>query len=122
MRLKTLLAPITAAACLGLPATALAIGDEVADRESLVAWYSRGDRFYLYEQEESELVSFSEARDIRVCAATRHFDIPIRVRHDGETSVVNSGNCLTVDAKRVSVSPAEELPEYVELTGTVETL
>lgn len=122
MRLTQILTPIAAAACIGLPAAAFAIGDNVADRESLVEWYARGDRFFLYEQEESELVSFSEARDVRVCAATRHFDIPIRVRHDGETSVVNSGNCITVDAKRVTVSPAEELPEYVELTGTVETL
>jgi hypothetical protein len=66
-------------------------------------------------------VSFSEPRDVKVCADTRRNDIPIAVKHDGERSVIRSGNCLTVDAKKVTVSPAEELPTYVELTGTVTT-
>lgn len=121
MRLTNLLTLMGIAVCLGLPGTVMAIGDDVADRESLVEWYTRGDRFYLYEEGERELVSFSEPRDVRVCAQTRHFDIPITVKHDGEKTTVHSGNCVTVDAKKVVVSPADELPEYVELTGTVKT-
>jgi hypothetical protein len=121
MRLTNCLTLIAFAICTAIPATSFAIGDEVMDRDSLVEWYTRGDRFYLYGEDETELVSFSEPRDVKVCAATRRNDIPIAVMHDGERSIVHSGNCLTVDAKKVTVSPAEELPTYVELTGTVTT-
>lgn len=121
MRLTNPLTLIAFAVCTAIPATGFAVGDQVADRESLVEWYTRGDRFYLYGENEAELVSFSEPRDVRVCADTRRNDIPIAVTHDGTRSVVHSGNCLTVDAKNVKVSPAEELPTYVELTGTVTT-
>jgi len=121
MRLTNPLTLIAFTICTAIPATGFAIGDQVADRESLVEWYTRGDRFYLHDDGETELVSFSESRDVKVCAATRRNDIPIAVTHDGERSVVRSGNCLTVDAKKVTVSPAEELPTYVELTGTVTT-
>jgi len=112
---------VSVAACLMVPAAGMAISDDIEDQNSIVEWYTGGDRFYLYDDSDTELVNFSEARDVRICTATRRHDITLQVNHDGSKSIVRSGNCLTVDAKKITVSPAEQLPPYVELMGTVES-
>jgi len=90
------------------------------ERASLAEWYTpRTDFFYLDDEQEVELISMLEPRDVRICNNARRGDMPIALRYDGSEATVRSGNCIIVEAKNVKVSPAEELPEYVELVGSV---
>jgi len=86
-----------------------------------------GTFFLTSEDDERELVRYSEPRDLRLCldAADEGEALPIEVAWDNDaedrqTAILHPGNCLHIDAAQVSVSPTEDLPEGHVFQGSID--
>lgn len=93
-------------------------------------WNAPRNTFFLNGERDVELIRFKRPHDIEICAGKPNRDAagaarrgyPIQVSWDSDVSVIAPGNCLTFDAMRVKVKPAGELPQSIELVGTVKVL
>lgn len=124
--------PIAAASVGLVLAAAPALAQHVeGDTRSVPEWLGRvradPGTFWLDSNEDREIVHYSSARDVRLClprptgvsAADRGY--PLRIRWDQTNEIIlHPGNCLFFDARRVTVSPAADLPAGVVLQGSVE--
>lgn len=88
--------------------------------ETLVELYSEPDEFYLFDQQDVQVLDYKSAREIRVCADKRRHMVPVEVRYDGKTAEVRPGDCMRIEAKRVSLAPADTLESNWDLSGTIE--
>jgi len=113
MKLTTL-TPLAFVFALGAPASA-----ETAS-ESLIQMHSEPDEFYLFDQQDVQVLDYKTAREVRVCADQRQHMVPIRVTYDGKTTEVRPGDCTRVEAKTVTLAPADTLESSWDLSGTVE--
>lgn len=103
--------------------------------------------FLLTSEHDSEVLTYDEKRDLRVCNRTRQLAsesgtaasgaaaaagaatsaspreaaVPLQVEHDGTTARVSPGECQVFQAQRLSISPAEELEQGWLLRGSVES-
>lgn len=83
--------------------------------------------FWLDGNEDREIIRYTSPRDVQLClprpsgigAAEQGY--AVRVTWDGASeAILYPGNCLFFDASRVSLSPAEDIPDDVTIQGRVE--
>ncbi|MEN3976876.1 hypothetical protein [Emcibacter sp. SYSU 3D8] len=104
-----------------IPSTsALALPDELAD------FYAPPGTFYLQDSSDVELLDYSRVRDVRVCASRKMPNavgpdpkpVGLTIKYDGRERTVRPGNCFMFEAKNISVTPADTLPDGIMLEGT----
>ena len=88
--------------------------------ETLVELYSEADEFYLFDQQDVQVLDYKIARYVRICADKRQHMVPVEVRYDGKSAEVRPGDCMRIEAKRVSLAPADALESNWDLSGTIE--
>ena len=103
-------------------------GDALSTIAQVARLRAEPGTFWLDSREDRELIRYTTPRDVRLClpepsgvgAAERGY--PLRITWDQTNAVtLYPGNCMFFDARRVTVSPAADLPSGVVLTGSVET-
>lgn len=130
-------AALMAAACAGLCATA-AHAETITSKGPMprdpimeqALQLQPTNQFTLNSQQDVDLVQFHHERTISVCAPHVDHDqldaarraVPIIVTADGEQHTVTPGNCIMLDAKKVSVKPAGSLGNNTDLVGTVRAI
>lgn len=133
MKLPSLLLAACTAAALAGPAAAQNLTDKggpdsPGDVSLLTRFYADPGTFWLDGDQDRELIRYSHPRDVRLClpkpagvAGAKH-GYALMVHWDpNNTATLFPGNCLYFDATRVSVKPAEALPQGVVLQGRVDT-
>ena len=90
----------------------------------LAQWSMPRNQFVLNSQEDVEIVRYTTPHDVEVCINRPDANngvrkaVPVQVKWDNNTSVVQPGNCLSFDAKLVKVKMSAPLPESEDLFGT----
>ncbi len=87
-----------------------------------------GTFFLTSEDDERELVRYSESRDLRLCLdhpEDGEDRLPIEVMWDNDveqrqSATLHPGNCLHIEAAQVSVSPTEDLPAGHVFQGSID--
>lgn len=77
--------------------------------ETMVKMYSEPNEYYLFEDDEKKVIHYKKDRRVQLCAGQSKHLVPLKVTHDGDSSQVAAGDCLIVEAKQISISPAEPL-------------
>ncbi|MGE0666467.1 MAG: hypothetical protein AB7O49_07920 [Sphingomonadales bacterium] len=104
-----------------VPSTsALALPDEIAE------FYAPPGTFYLQDSSDVELLEYSRPRDIQICASRSmppgtddHKEpVALKLKYAGRERIVLPGNCFMFEAKQVSVTPAETLPDGIMIEGS----
>ncbi len=121
-----LVAGLTAGLIAGLGA-APALAQEGAEKlESVLeyrAWaYSEPDEYYLFEENSKQVVDYKNERIVRICAGDSRHLVPLKVIYDGSTAMIESGDCMRVEAKEISLEPAETLDTNAVIRAEVQTM
>ena len=87
------------------------------------------NQFFIDNDDDVEIIRFKTPHDLELCAARGHTSAdgyvrgyPIKAKWDTDSATITPGNCLAIDAMRVSVRSASPLPEDVVLNGTVRVI
>ncbi|NWG46646.1 MAG: hypothetical protein HXY25_08880 [Alphaproteobacteria bacterium] len=127
MRISRLVGPAVLAA--GLAAVPATGQDPTPVKADNYMFYAPGE-FVLSDEDPTEVVRYSEPRDLEICLSDiREPGLPdalrgnaLTVTYDGKSATIESGNCFQFDARRVTIAPAEPLPDGWDLRGRVRTL
>ena len=91
--------------------------------------YAGGNRFFINNNDDVEVVRFKTVHDMQMCAGRSHETLDGRVRGyaikvswDEDTAIIQPGNCLAFEAKNVKVRAASPLPANTELEGAFRIL
>jgi hypothetical protein len=94
--------------------------------DQLAEYFAPPGTFYLQGSSDVEIVDFSREKIIRICASRKTPNevgpdsrpVGLKVKYEGRERVIRPGNCLMFEAKQVSVSPADTLPDGWILEGS----
>lgn len=116
----------TASILIGIGATFAAAPATAQVHDSILRHYAQlhgaPDEYYFFEDDRKQVVDYQQPRVVRICTGDSRHLVPLKVSHDGETSMVQSGDCLRVEAEEVALEPAEELPPNYLIKVDVETI
>ncbi|MCB1675406.1 MAG: hypothetical protein KDI01_03905 [Halioglobus sp.] len=78
--------------------------------------------FVLGNGDDKTIVNAKTDKTYRICAGRgskyeRKDQIPVKVVHDGKTTMVNPGDCADVEGKEITVKPGGKLEEDFILDG-----
>lgn len=90
--------------------------------EHYAQMHAGSDEYYFFEDDRKQIVDYKNDRIVRICAGESRHLVPLKVTHDGETSLVHAGDCLRIEAKSVALEPAEQLEPNVVIKADVETI
>lgn len=90
--------------------------------EQMIRLYSEPDEYYFFESQKKQVVNYKEERIVRICTGDSQHLVPLKVSFDGQTTEVGEGDCMRIEAKSVSLEPAEPLDPNWTIRAEVETL
>lgn len=117
MRFIQFLGPLALGTLLATPLAA-----QTTATEQMIQLYSGPDEYYFFEDDQKQVVQYKEDRLVRICTGDSNHLVPLKVTFDGETAQIGEGDCMRVEAKSVSLEPAEPLDENWTIRAEVETL
>lgn len=85
----------------------------------MIEIHSDPNEFHLFNQIDSETVSFDSKETVEVCAGDSKQVTALKVVHDGTESSLKPGNCREFTGKQFTFSPAGVVPNNWNLTGTI---
>ena len=117
---RKLVVPATLA--LGLTAMPVAFGLDSAMLSDPIYGALPPGEFVLGNDDDKTIVNAKTDKHYRICAGRgskyeRKEQIPIKVVHDGKTTIVNPGDCADVEGKEITVKPGGKLEEDFILDG-----
>lgn len=87
------------------------------------AWmYSAPDEYYFFEDDSKQVVDYQRERIVRICVGDSRHLVPLKVIYDGSTAMIERGDCMRVEAKEVSLEPAETLDANAVIRAEVQTM
>ncbi|SRR6056297_3133687 len=87
------------------------------------AWmYTSPDEYYFFEDDSKQIVDYKEERIIRICAGDSRHLVPLKVKYDDSTAMIESGDCMRVEAKKISLEPAKTLDTNAVIRAEVQTM
>lgn len=92
------------------------------DTQSIVQWLTRWNHFYMDENDARRVLEFKTDRDVRVCDDVSGHGIGLIVKYDDKTVDVKPGDCLSFEARNVTLQPDRVIPEGMDLSGTVKAV
>lgn len=120
--MKTMTASTLTAICVAFTAAPAAAQVHDSILEHYAKMHSGSDEYYFFEDDRKQVVDYKEDRMMRICAGESRHLVPLKVIHDGETSMVHAGDCLRLEAKSVALEPAEQLEPNFVIKADVDTI
>ncbi|HKL63777.1 MAG TPA: hypothetical protein VJ883_10450 [Woeseiaceae bacterium] len=125
--MRHLIAIFLAAGMVAGLGTTTALAQEGAERlESILeyrAWmYAEPDEYYFFEEDTKQVVDYKQERIVRVCVGDSRHVVPLKVIYDGSTAMIERGDCMRVEAKKISLEPAESLDANTFIRAEVQTM
>ena len=130
LRSALFIATLIATAFAGAPATAQhLISRGPPPDDSLVLegeWDAGPNHFFINSNDDVELIRFKKPHQMEMCAKGPHAaagsaarGYPISVKWNDQTATIAPGDCMHLDAAKVTVRAASALPQSVVLEGTL---
>lgn len=94
-------------------------GDSVLEYE--LRTMADSDEYFFFEDDRKKVVDFQKARTVRICAGDSRHMVPLKVSHDGDTTMVQRNDCARVEAKEIYLEPAEPLEGNSVIQAQVST-
>lgn len=72
---------------------------------------------------ESKGIAHSDTqKHYRVCVTNEDVNVPLKVTHDGQETMIDPGDCADLEAMRLRVSPGGRLPDDFVMIGRIHHL
>ena len=105
------------------PALAQAEADKVESIVEYQAWmYTSPDEYYFFEDDSKQVVDYKDERIVRICTGDSRHLVPLKVKYDGSSAMIESGDCMRVEAKKISLEPAKRLDSNAVIRAEVQTM
>ena len=99
---------------------------EAENYESILeyrAWmYTAPDEYYFFEDDSKQVVDHKEERIVRICTGDSRHLVPLKVKYDDSTAMIETGDCMRVEAKKISLEPAKRLESNAVIRAEVQTM
>jgi len=107
----------------GLVASAVASAQtSISPAERRMELAAPPDEILLFGEDSKQVVDYKSDRIIRICVTDNRHLVPLTVIHDGERTNVAPGDCTRIEAREVTLTPAERLDDPWAMRAEVETL
>lgn len=88
-------------------------------------FFGAPNEFHLYNERDQKVFTFAEPRKVRLCMPSTQVGVglgrggTLRYKTGNQSGILRPGDCMTIMAKRVALSPLGEMPQNWEVEGTV---
>lgn len=99
---------------------------EAENYESILeyrAWmYTAPDEYYFFEDDSKKVLDYKEEHIVRICTGDSRHLVPLKVKYDDSSAMIESGDCMRVEAKEISLEPAKKLDTNAVIRAEVQTM
>lgn len=91
--------------------------------ERILEMHGEGpNTFFLTNRDRSDVVSFNKERVVEICLGEDGHGADLQITFDGHEAMLYAGNCLLLEAKKVSIQAAGNIEAGFALRGRVRTI
>jgi hypothetical protein len=105
------------------PALAQTEAEGVESYVEYQAWmYSAPDEYYFFEDDSKQVLDYKSEHIVRICTGDSRHLVPLKVKYDDSTAMIETGDCMRVEAKKISLEPAKRLDTNAVIRAEVQTM